>query len=76
MAKPVHVICGYCGSDEVMVKIGKPDPDCGCGVDFDCPNCSQINSVESFNGWQEDRIYHDKRYSELIQYKKDNEKEK
>jgi len=53
--KPVHVICGKCGSDEVVIKfdikgLTKTDiEDCGYPIYFSCPNCGEITCYLEFN---------------------------
>ena len=55
--KPVHIICGKCGSDEVKFKIGTPMYMEGEGWDNNvylvCPNWSGLTSPEEIHQWVE-----------------------
>lgn len=53
MPIPVHLICGKCGSLDIMFRIDKPDEE-SCGVVIVCKNCSELTSVECINEWKEE----------------------
>ena len=49
MPIPVHVICGKCGSLDIIVKFFDEQEPC-----FSCNNCGELTSVNTLNDWKKE----------------------